>query len=158
MAARQTNQFSSGVFETSSEGLVVIDWLYDGGAIAGELGIFSLEDLRFQSEGFIAFAQESIRRVLSNSFMGYVVISDVNEGAKFQGKLTDNRGQWNDGTYPGPKTFLMRPRDEFGIVLRPNGTFQDLLDNPRNFKFEQLIYSMGHSHDTHFRKDQIVKL
>ncbi|MFB2921031.1 DUF4114 domain-containing protein [Aerosakkonema funiforme] len=120
--------FTSGVFTVGKTGQVSIDYLFDGGGYKGELAIFSLDGMEKFEPGSHQFIQEAAHRALSNSEFGYVVISDPTEGAKFSGNLGD--GNNNEGTYLGVKTFSMRPGDEFGVMLVPNGTVQQLSDNP----------------------------
>ncbi|MFB2970234.1 DUF4114 domain-containing protein [Aerosakkonema sp. BLCC-F183] len=120
--------FTSGVFTVGETGQVSIDYLFDGGGYKGELAIFSLDGMEKFEPGSHQFIQEAAHRALSNSEFGYVVISDPTEGAKFSGNLGD--GNNNSGNYLGVKTFSMRPGDEFGVMLIPNGTVQQLSDNP----------------------------
>ena len=123
------SQFSSGVFTVGVTGQVSIDYLFDGGAYQGELGIFSLDGLEQYELGSQAFIQEVVRRVVSNSTSGHVAISDPAEGARFSGEFTWEPN-FNAGEYLGIKTFSMQPNDQFGIVMIPNGTFQQVLNTP----------------------------
>jgi len=121
--------FEAGVFTVEDEGVVQTDWLYDGGMYKGELGIFSLSgmgDLEPGSEEFIA---EAVRRVLSDSEEGHLVLSDLSEGARFSGSLGEAQN-WNSGEYRGVRSFAMRPSDWFATILVPNGTFGALAKNP----------------------------
>lgn len=121
--------FNSGTFTVGETGRVNIDFLFDGGAYRGEVAIFSLEGMDVFTPGSHQFIQEAARRALTNSELGYVVISDQTEGARFTGELgeTDN---CNSGLYPGFKTFNMTPGDEFGIMLVPNDRVQKVFNNP----------------------------
>ncbi|MGB5968945.1 MAG: DUF4114 domain-containing protein [Spirulinaceae cyanobacterium] len=117
-----------GVFEVGETGRVYIDFLFDGSNYQGELGIFSLEaleDLEFGSEEFI---KEAARRVLSNSELGYVVISEGSEGAKFDSELgTSNE---RSEVYEAIE-FDMKPGDRFSFMLVSDGTVEDILDSPK---------------------------
>ncbi|MBE9183313.1 S8 family serine peptidase [Microcoleus sp. LEGE 07076] len=121
---------TSGFFTTDSTGQVGFDWLHDGGNYQGEVAVFSvqgMEDFDPSSEDFI---KESARRALSNSLFGHVVISDPIEGANplFNGSLGEDN--YNGGQYSGPKTFFMKPGEAFAVMLVPNGTVQDVFNNP----------------------------
>jgi len=75
-----------------------------------------------------ALIKEVARRALSNSSLGYIAISDSTEAAKFSSFEGENN--FNIGEYRGIKTFAMTPGDELGIILVPNGTIQQVYDNP----------------------------
>jgi subtilisin family serine protease/surface antigen len=124
----QSYEFTSGVFTVGDTGEVTIDFLFDGGGYRGELGIFSLDGMSDFKIGSEEFIQEAAERVLSNSVLGYVVISDQTEGAKFSGELGE--GDSNSGEYLGAKTFIMRAGDRFGFMLVANGRVQQVFDNP----------------------------
>jgi hypothetical protein len=122
--------FTSGLFTVGQSGIVGVNWLYDGGMYKGELGIFSLTGMeRFVSDT-AAFIGEAVRRALSNSDEGYVVISDGSEGAQFDGELGGETSEWNAGPYKGMRYFTMKPGDRFGIILVPNSTLEALSQNP----------------------------
>jgi hypothetical protein len=120
--------FESGVFTVGERGEVGVDFLFDGGGYQGELAVFSLEGMEEFEPGSEAFIQEAASRALSDSPLGHVVISDSTEGAMFSGVLGE--ADRNFGDYQGVKTFEMRPGDEFGFMLVPNGTVQQVFDNP----------------------------
>ncbi|MGA9380950.1 MAG: DUF4114 domain-containing protein, partial [Phormidium sp.] len=117
------HDFSSGVFTVGETGKVSVDYLLDGGGYKGEIAIFSIQGMEEFEPGSSDFIQEAAHRALSNSELGYVVISDPTEGAKFNS--SDNQGN-----YLGAKEFNMRPGDEFGVMLVPNGTLQEVFNNP----------------------------
>jgi hypothetical protein len=119
--------YQSGVFTVGVTGQVQVNYLLDGGAYEGELGLFSLAGLESLQFGSVEFDRAVIQRVLSNSALGGVAISDGQEGAQFSGALPWE-DDFNRGAYAGVKTFSMRPGDRFGLVLLPNGTFQQWAD------------------------------
>lgn len=129
---------SSGWFTVGGSGNVSIDYLFDGGALEGELGIFSLSGLEAYTLGSNELIQEVTRRVLSQSTAGYLAISDALEGARFNSGL-GWEGNFNSGAHLGVKTFTMNAGDRFGIVTVANGTFQELLQNPNGGKFQTLF-------------------
>ena len=120
--------FESGVFTVGDSGQVQISLEFDGGKYEGELAIFSLDGMDQFDPGSHDFIQEAASRALSDSVLGHVVISDRTEGAKFFGELGES--DWNAGEYLGVKTFEMHPGDEFGFMLIPNSTVQEVFDNP----------------------------
>lgn len=123
--------FESGVFTVGDNGQVSIDFLFDGGAYNGELAIFSLDGMDEFAPGSEGFIQEAARRALSDSELGHVVISDSTEGARFSGILgTTDSEDYNVGEYTGSKTVSMSPGGTFGFMLVPNGTVQQVFDNP----------------------------
>ena len=121
--------FDTGVFTVGSSGQVSLDYLFDGGGYQGELAIFSLEGMEQFYGDLNKFIEEAARRALSDSELGHVVISDATEGARFHGALPWEP-DWNSGDYLGVNTFSMRPGDTFGVMLVPNGTVQQVSDNP----------------------------
>ncbi|NJK70343.1 MAG: DUF4114 domain-containing protein, partial [Microcoleus sp. SU_5_3] len=122
------NQFTSGKFIVDSTGKVGIDFLFDGGLYKGQLAIVSLKGIEKFVPGSPEFIKEVASRALSNSTKGHVVINDLSEGARFTGNLPE--GNYNEGSYLGVKTFAMTPGEEFGIMLVPNGSVQEVLNNP----------------------------
>ena len=120
----------SGFFATDSTGKVGFDWLHDGGNYQGEVAIFSVQGMEKFTPGSEEFIKEAARRSLSNSLLGHVVISDPTEGANslFNGSLGE--GNDNQGQYSGQKTFAMKPGEAFAVMLVPNGTVQEVFNNP----------------------------
>ena len=135
------NQFTSGKFIVDSTGKVGIDFLFDGGLYKGQLAIISLKGMEKFAPGSAEFLKEAAARSLSSSTKGHVVINDLSEGAKFTGNLPE--GNYNDGSYLGVKTFAMTPGDEFGVMLVPNGTVQELLNNPVVGGDKRPLFSMA---------------
>jgi nucleoid-associated protein YgaU/surface antigen len=119
----------SGVFTVGDTGDIGIDFLFDGGNYQGELAIFSLDGMDEFKLGSETFIQEAARRALSDSQLGHVVISDSVERAHFSDSPSIE-GNLNTEQYLGVKTFSMNPRDEFGVMLVPNGTVEQVFDNP----------------------------
>ncbi|AFY83838.1 DUF4114 domain-containing protein [Oscillatoria acuminata] len=121
-------QFESGTFRVGETGEVEVDFLFDGGAYKGEVAIVSLSGMEGLDPTSQEFFLESISRAASNSELGYIIINDSIEGARFSGDLGE--ADYNSGEYQGVKSFAMRPGDEFFLMLVPNGTLQQVLDNP----------------------------
>ncbi|WP_341732304.1 DUF4114 domain-containing protein, partial [Microcoleus sp. EPA2] len=135
------NPFVSGKFIVDSKGQVGIDFVFDGGLFRGQLAIFSLKGMEKFVPGSDEFIKETASRALSNSAKGHVVINDLSEGAKFTGNLPE--GNSNEGTYLGVKTFAMTPGEEFGVMLVPNGTVQEVLNNPAIGGDKRPLFSMA---------------
>ncbi|MGH8002111.1 MAG: DUF4114 domain-containing protein [Brasilonema sp.] len=117
-----------GAFIVDNSGQVKIDFIADSGGAQGELAIFSLQGMENLTYGSTDFIRESARRALTNSALGYVAISDPNEGAHFSGDLGE--GNLNSGTYLGEKTFTLKSGTKFALLFVPRGTVQNLFNSP----------------------------
>ncbi|MDB9312363.1 S8 family serine peptidase [Spirulina sp. CS-785/01] len=137
----ETPTFESGYFTVGDTGEVGIDFLFDGGKYKFELGIFSLEGLDAEA-GSEEFIEEAARRSLSESELGHVVLFDQSEGAKFEGDLGEGKN-WNSGDYQGVKTVQMRSGERFGIMLVPNGTVEEVYENPSVGGAKQPLFSLS---------------
>ena len=122
------SSFTSGYFTVGNSGQVEIDFLFDGGGYKGELAIFSLEGMEEFNPDSSEFIAEAASRASSDSELGHIVISDVDEGARFGGDLGE--ASRNGGEYLGIKAFDMKPGDEFGFMLVPNGNVEEVVANP----------------------------
>ena len=118
-----------GEFMVGDSGVVAIDWLYDGGMFEGEIGIFTTSGMKAFISDPETFIAEAVRRALSNTTEGYLVLSDPEEGARLSGVLGEP-DEWNSGPYNGVKEFNMRRGDTFAIILVPNTTLETLLRVP----------------------------
>ncbi len=126
-----STNFEAGVFTVGNTGIVKIDWLFDGGVYQGELGIFSLSSMENLEPNSPEFIAEAVKRALSNSELGYIVLSDPTEGARFSGTLgNSSEPDRNSGVYKGLKSFKMKQGDKFATILVPNSTFNELAKNP----------------------------
>ncbi len=135
------NPFVSGKFLVDSKGQVGIDFVFDGGLFQGQLAIVSLKGMETFLPGSEQFIKEVASRALSNSVKGHVVINDLSEGAKFTGNLPE--GNYNEGSYLGVKSFTMTPGEEFGVMLVPNGTVEEVLNNPAIGGSKRPLFSMA---------------
>ena len=117
-----------GVFLVDNTGKISIDFLADSGSYHNEMAIFSLQNMDSLTPGSADYIKEAARRALSNSALGYTVIIDINEGAKFVGELGESNR--NDGNYSGLKAFSFTPGDKIAFMLVPEGTVQQVFDNP----------------------------
>jgi hypothetical protein len=145
-----------GVYTVGASGQISIDYLVDGGFYEGSVGIFDLSQMDFLLTDPEAFAQEAIRRVLSNSSLGHVVLSDKTEGAKFSGKLLNEDTDYNHGRYAGVKTFEMDPGSQFGLIMIPQGLFSLGSNQPDP---QRPIFSLVNaSGNSLFRNVQMISL
>lgn len=138
--------YEAGVFETAT-GAITIDFLFDGGADEGQLGIFNLDGLELYNPGSLAFRQAVVERVLSRSDHGHIVIADRGDelrgedGARFTFPevVGDNL---NLVPYRGAVTFTLPAGTRFGFVLLPNGTFRQLQAGSMANGYDQLLFSL----------------
>jgi len=147
--------FESGQFVVGETGEVTIDYLFDGGGYQGELAIFSLAGMEELEPGSEDFIQIAAKRAFSDSELGHVVISDQTDGARFSGELGER--DWNSGEYRGAQTFQMRPGDEFGFMLVPNGRVQEVAENPAIAGAKTPLFSLATANpDDAFHTGQIA--
>jgi hypothetical protein len=137
---RAPNAITSGYFTVGSTGQVSVDYLFDGGGYEGELAIFSLSGLEAFATDLSTLTQEIVRRALSDTTEGHVVIRDVIDGARFTGELGE--ANFNAGTPYGVKTFTMTAGEHFGVVLTPNGTIAALQTNPNPQGVDRPLFSL----------------
>jgi len=142
--------FTDGIFIVEN-GIVKVDFLYDGGMYEGELGIFSLAGMQSLTPNSPEFIAEAVKRVLSNSEQGYIVISDRTQGARFSGQLGSGKEpNRNKGIYKGLKSCSMKAGDTFATVLVPNASFTALAQNPGTTDAaKRPIFSLASSNPEH---------
>ena len=149
--------FDSGIFQADETGKISFDYLSDGGFYQGELAIISLTGIQEFVPDSQAFIKEAARRALSNSSLGYIAISDRTEAAKFSSFEGENN--FNIGEYRGIKTFAMTPGDELGIIVVPNGTIQQVYDNPGIGGDKKPLFSMATANSSDaFQRGQIASV
>lgn len=137
-----TGKLTNGCFTVGAEGKVEVDFLSDNGGFTSQVGIFSMQGMESLDPSSMEFRKEALRRALSNSRWGYLVISDQNEGARFQGKLEFD-GDFNRGTYLGVKTFSMQPGDTFAVFILPNGLTWESFLNPNLEGAKRPLFSIS---------------
>ena len=133
----------SGYF-TALDDQVSVNFIADGGAYKGEVGLFNLEGMHLYEPGGQAFIKEAARRALSGSHLGDISVKDSIDKAQFDVDYPWE-GNFNSGTYAGFRTFDVNPGDKFGIILVPNGTIQEVFDNPGIGGKKQPLFSLGDS-------------
>ncbi|MCP4349600.1 MAG: DUF4114 domain-containing protein [Desulfobacterales bacterium] len=147
--SRTVYRFESGVFIVGDDGIVKTDWLFDGGDYQGQVGIFSLSDMDLLVPNSVEFIKEAAARALSDSELGYIIISDKTEGARFSGYLGETEDH-NSGPYKGVKSFSMKPGDRFAFILVPNYTLQDLYNEPATANIQKRpLFSLASANPNH---------
>jgi Cellulase (glycosyl hydrolase family 5)/Domain of unknown function (DUF4114) len=128
--------FDEGVFVVGTTGQVTVDFLYDGGVYQGEVGIFSLAGLGSLNRNSVEFRQEAIKRALSNSGQGHIVLRDSIEDGRFisNPELTWEKN-FNSETYQGSHQFSMKSGDVVALIFNPNGNIEELLGNTNKTPF-----------------------
>ncbi|MEE3718459.1 hypothetical protein V2H45_17095 [Tumidithrix elongata RA019] len=107
-------------------GIIEVEFLYDGGAYKGDVGLFSLDGMDAYAAGSEAFIAEAARHVASNSKQRYVLVSDITDAAKFSSGL-DWEANYNSGTYQGTKILNLSPNTAYGVMQVPNSTVNIVL-------------------------------
>ena len=134
-------QAGLGEFSVDASGQVVINFIFDNGSYAGELAVFELTGMDAYSAGSAEYIQEAARRALSNSNAGAIVISDVTEGAARSGTLGEaDRGR---GTAVGARNLGFTAGTQFALMLVPNGTVQQVFDNPNAGNSLRPLFSLA---------------
>ena len=123
---------SKGIFTVGHSGQFSFDYLFDGGWWQGEIGVYNLSGMEAYTPGSVEYIQEASRRAISNSNEGYVVMSDGDEGAKYNATLSHER-DFNQGDYSGKKTFSMTSGDRFGFIFTQNNALKELANTPENY-------------------------
>ncbi|OKH32577.1 hypothetical protein NIES2119_25930 [[Phormidium ambiguum] IAM M-71] len=130
----------SGYFTVGQSGEVTFDFVNDDSTYQSELAIFSLSGMDKFVPGSPEFIKEAARRALSNSVLGYTVISDPTEGAKYN--VSSDKKNYNDGQYLGLKKFAMNPGDTFGLMLVPDGKVQEVFNKPHIVGKKRALFSL----------------
>ncbi|BAB77992.1 DUF4114 domain-containing protein [Anabaena sp. FACHB-709] len=134
--------FETGTFIVNGTGQVKLDYLYDGGAYQGQLAVFSLKGMEKYQPGSLAFIKEAATRALSNSTQGRILISDRQEGARFDGNVSWE-SNFNQGSYQGIDSFTMNAGDEVAFMLVQDTSIEEIYRQPQNSYVwgKQVIFS-----------------
>ncbi len=123
------NLFSDGMSQDTPLNLEIVS----GEKKDRELGIFSLEGMDQFVPNTPAYFQEAARRILSQSNWGQVLISNSHQSASGIADSFDWESQVNDGIegvqFRTSKTVNLLG-EEFGFMIVPKGTIQEVWDNP----------------------------
>ncbi|WP_215609921.1 hypothetical protein [Leptothoe spongobia] len=143
-APSPSQDLSSIAITTVKEtGIISLEFLLDGGAYEGELGIVSLEGLASYDVDSSEFARELARRAASNSSLGYIAVSDALEEARFSDTLAlDTFIESGDYDFGQSKQFVFDPGTPVTFVLIPDTTFEEAISIPEwNSRSRPLIPS-----------------
>jgi hypothetical protein len=132
---------AAGIFQVDSTGKLQIDFLADSGAYRSEMAVFSLEGMDSLQRGSAEFIKEAARRALTSSVLGYTVIIDPQEGAKFSGELGEKN--LNEGSYGGAKIFRFNAGDQVAMMLVPQGTVQEIFNSPPGVNDKLPLFSLA---------------
>ncbi|MEG4470510.1 S8 family serine peptidase [Microcoleus sp. AT9_B5] len=134
------SNLTSGVWTVGETGQVSFDFLVDAGLYEGEIAIVNLSGMEQYLPNSDAFKQEAVKRALSSSELGHVVIRDRLEGARFSGEFGEPNV--NSGAYQGIKTFAMPPGAKFAVMLVPNGTVQEISESSNLWQDKTPLFSI----------------
>ncbi|MEB3213596.1 MAG: DUF4114 domain-containing protein [Leptolyngbyaceae bacterium] len=158
--ANREHLYTEGTFVVGETAEVIVDFLYDGGGFnKGELGIFNLRGMENYALGSEEFLQEAVRRAISGSDLGHIVIQDKDQSARFQANL-DWELDYNSGIHVGEQSFAMNAGDQFALILSQNTRLEELANDPsKATQFgQQAIFSIPEANSTVRRVSQVVDL
>ena len=136
--------FSEGVFEVDLSGEIQVDFLFDGHWFTGELALFNLSGMENYTPGSIEFIQEAASRALSNSQLGYTLIRDSTEKARFTSSFSwEPRANW--GKYQDQKTFSLDEGTRFGLMLTQNNKIADVANYPESIWQARCVTNLFYS-------------
>ncbi|MEL6385094.1 MAG: DUF4114 domain-containing protein, partial [Cyanobacteria bacterium J06626_18] len=130
-----------GVFAVEASGQITVEFVADSGGYESQVAIFSLNGMEGFTPGSADFIQEAARRALTNSPEGYLVVDDTVEKSSLSGELGE--ADRNEGKVVGSKTFSFTPGDSVAVMLVPNGSVQDVFDNPTVDGSLQPLFSLA---------------
>ncbi|MGF1523478.1 MAG: DUF4114 domain-containing protein [Leptolyngbyaceae cyanobacterium] len=130
-----------GVFTVEASGQLTVEFIADSGGYESQIAIFSLEGMEGFMPGSANFIRETARRALTNSSEGYLVVDDTVEKASLSGELGE--ADRNEGKVFGSKAFSFTPGDSVAVMLVPNGSIQDVFDNPTADGSLQPLFSLA---------------
>lgn len=111
-----------------------------------ELGIFSLSGMDQFVPNTPAYFQEAARRILSQSNWGQVLISNANQAASLVADSFDWESQVNDGVegvqFRTSQTVNLLG-EQFGLMIVPKGTIQQIWENPNVKGSNRPSFSFG---------------
>jgi membrane-associated phospholipid phosphatase len=137
----------NGIYTVDRNGKIEIDFLADGGDYQNQMAIFSLNGMENLIPGSVQFIQEAARRALSFSTQGYVAISDAVDAGKFNLQPNTNRGK-----YQGRQDFNFNPGDKIALMMVPNGTIQEVFNNPNIGDDKRPLFSIDGANPGSFKQ------
>jgi hypothetical protein len=135
-----------GAFTVGSSGKVSANLLGSYAGYNAQVGVFSLTGMENLKPGSAEFNKEAARRILSNSTQGHIAVSNSHSGAKYTGNLGE--GSSSQGAYADGPSLDMTPGDKIAVMMVPNGTIQQVLDNPSIDGDKKPLYSINEANPT----------
>lgn len=141
----------NGVYTVDRNGKISVDFLTDAGVYKNQLAIFSLTGMETLTPGSVEYIQEAARRALTNTREGYVVVNDATDAGKFNLEAGTNAGE-----YQGRKDFTFTAGDKIALMLVPNGTIQEIFNNPNLAADKRPLFSIDGANPGSFK--QVAKV
>ncbi len=132
-----------GVFTVDAGGNVSVDFRYDGGGYAGQVGVFSLEGMGGMAPNSPEFVREATRRAVSGTTLGHLVIDDLGADAAAMTATTWWDKDYNRGIYRGPRTVRMTAGDRIAFVLVPNASLWWAFNNSTTTSINRPLFSFA---------------
>ncbi len=124
---RTVNSYTAGAFHRGRRGQIKVDYLYDGGSYEPEIGLVSLSGMEELEPNSDEFVKEAVRRVMSDSLDGRIILRDAEDGARFPDGYLGGSSEpsRNIGDYTPVRTVEMRPGDRLAMIMIPDSTFAE---------------------------------
>ncbi len=125
-------QVDSGFFVPDEESMTVD--ILTGGNTQLEIAVVNLEGMEQFDPGSEAYIKEAARRALSNSALGWVLVSGSGSQTELSGVFSwesEITGNFDGALSRYAATFTAQPGDKFALMAVRNNTIQDVFDNPK---------------------------
>jgi hypothetical protein len=143
----EKSEGDNGIYTVDRNGKITIDFLADAGSYQNQMGIFSLKGMENLIPGSAEFIKEATRRALTNSSEGYVAINDTIDAGKFNLEANTNQGK-----YQGRQEFEFNPGDRIALIMVPNGTIQEVFNNPNLGGAKRPLFSIDGANPGSFKQ------
>ncbi len=137
----------NGIYTVDRNGKIAIDFLADAGSYNNQMAIFSLKGMESLTPGSVEFIKEAASRALSFSNKGYVAINDATDAGQFNLEANTNQGK-----YQGRREFAFDPGDRIALMMVPNGTIQEVFDNPNLGDDKRPLFSIDGANPGSFKQ------
>jgi PAP2 superfamily/Domain of unknown function (DUF4114)/Bacterial Ig-like domain len=136
----------NGIYTVDKSGNITIDFLADAGLYKNQMAIFSLTGMESLVPGSVEFIKEAASRALSG-IKGYVAIDDGADAGKFNLEANTNQGK-----YQGSKAFKFAAGDKVALMMVPNGTIQEIFNNPSLSADKRPLFSIDGANPGSFKQ------
>ncbi len=136
-----------GIYTVDRNGKIIIDFLTDAGSYQNQMAIFNVTGMENLLPGSVEFIKEATRRALTNSTQGYVAISDTVDAGKFNLEANINQGK-----YQGRREFGFNPGDKIALIMVPDGTIQEVFNNPNLGGSKRPLFSIDGANPGSFKQ------